>query len=106
MAKLRDMRADDLLSALSATERSAGCDSQSAEMLRAEVLSRLAAAATLKRRLSDVADAFGADPEDQRELCVRAREAGAKIEILKRERDRLQALVGRLSADGLPVDGA
>lgn len=40
--------------------------------------------ATAERRLVDIAEAFGADPDDQRDLCVRAREAGAKLEIMKR----------------------
>ena len=45
----------------------------------------------LSRRLADIADAFGADPEDQRDLCVRARAAGAQIEVLGRLVTELQA---------------
>lgn len=52
----------------------------------------------LQRRLFDIADAFGADPNDQRDLCVKARGAGAKLEILTRERDQLLVLVGKLQA--------
>ena len=51
------------------------------------------------KRLADIADAFGADPDDQRELCVRARAAGAKLEVLER---RVRALETWIAGRGHP----
>lgn len=45
---------------------------------------------TLRNRLRDIADALGGDVNDQRDLCVRAREIGAKAEMALRYRRWLE----------------
>ena len=74
------------------------------EVLKLALTKEAPELATLRRRLSDIADAFGLpDTSDQSALCVAARAAGAKIEVLTRERDAYKEALAKEIRDAVAL---